>query len=567
MSWLIEASLKVKILVVVGVLGVLNLGAAGFLVSHWLNDSAKYEEMLGREVEVVGHALTIRGDIQNVARNINNIRLLDNDPAALPPFENEINRLLAEIERRAGLMEQTGQGIAAQMVADTRETAARIRRTAGQIFTVKRAAAPGHSEAIEALWNGAEGRIAVLGLYDRIAAFAQTMRDTVRSQSAAMDAAGWNTAMTVLGGIFVLLLATALGVMAFVQRSVIHPITELEAAMARIRDGDDTTAVEGATRKDEVGRMAASLLRLRDGLAAGRKAREVQEDAAKAQVERARRIDTLVRGFEAEAAEVLGAVSAAATKLDATAGEMGRTAEQGASQATTVAAAAEQASTNVQTVAASTEEMASSIAEVARQVAESARVANQAAEEARATDQAVSSLAAGAQKIGDVVRLIGDIASQTNLLALNATIEAARAGEAGKGFAVVASEVKTLAAQTAKATEEIGGQISQMQAETSAAVAAIQGIARTVQSLNGIATQVAAAAEEQAATTQEIGRSVAEAASGTQNASRNASGLADGAERTNRAANDVRSASGALSRQAESLRSQVDRFLAGIRAA
>jgi len=179
----------------------------------------------------------------------------------------------------------------------------------------------------------------------------------------------------------------------------------------------------------------------------------------------------------------------------------------------------------------------------------------------------VASLASGAQKIGDVVRLIGDIASQTNLLALNATIEAARAGEAGKGFAVVASEVKTLAAQTAKATEEIGGQIGQMQAETQAAVAAIQGIARTVQSLNGIAAQVAAAAEEQAATTQEIGRSVAEAATGTLNASRNASGLADGAERTNQAANDVRSASGVLSRQAEGLRSQVDRFLAGIRAA
>ncbi|NKE47066.1 HAMP domain-containing protein [Roseomonas frigidaquae] len=556
-----------KILLVVGVLGVLNLGAAGFLVWHWVDDSAEYEQMLGREVEVMGHALSIRGDIQNIARNINNIRLLEDAPEGLPPLETTIDGLLAEIERRAGLMERSGEGIATRIVAETRQTTTRIRRLASRIYAVKRAAAPGHSEAIEALWASPEGRAAVQGLYDRIAEFAQTLRDQVRRDSRAMADSGERTAMFVLGGIALLLLAVALGVVAFVQRSVVRPITELEAAMARIRDGDDTSPVQGAERRDEVGRMAASLLRLRDGLAAGRRAREAQEAAAKVQVERAGRIDALVRGFEAEATEVLVQVSAAATQLDATAGEMGRTAEQGATQATGVAAAAEQASANVQTVAASAEEMASSIAEVARQVAESARVANQAAEEARATDHAVASLATGAQKIGDVVRLIGDIASQTNLLALNATIEAARAGEAGKGFAVVASEVKTLAAQTAKATEEIAGQIGQMQAETQAAVAAIQGIARTVQSLNGIAAQVAAAAEEQAATTQEIGRSVAEAASGTQNASRNAAGLAAGAERTSQAANDVRSASGVLSRQSEGLRSQVDSFLSGIRAA
>ena len=523
--------------------------------------------MLGREVEVVGHALSIRGAVQNLARNVNNIRLLDNAPQSLPPLEAAINQTLAEIERRADLMEQTGQGIAAQAVADTRQTTARIRRLAEQLYTVKRAAAPGHSEAIEALWNSAEGRDTVDGLYERMETFSQTLRDTVRRDSASMASEGWRLAMLVLGGVAFLLLAVALGVVVFVQRSVVRPITELEAAMARIRDGDDTSPVAGTGRRDEVGRMADSLTQLRDGLAAGRQAREAQAEAAQLQVERARRVDVLVRGFEAEATEILSAVSSAATELDATAGEMGRTAEEGASQATTVAAAAEQASANVQTVAASTEEMAASIAEVARQVAESARVANQAADEARATDEAVASLAAGAQRIGDVVRLIGDIASQTNLLALNATIEAARAGEAGKGFAVVASEVKTLAAQTAKATEEIGGQISQMQSETQAAVAAIQGLARTVQSLNSIAAQVAAAAEEQAVTTQEIGRSVAEAATGTLNSSRNASGLADGAERTNQAANDVRSASGVLSRQAEGLRSQVDRFLTGIRAA
>jgi len=286
MAWLSEASLRIKILVVVGLLGLLNLGGAGYLVREWRGDNGAYEEMVGREVEVAGHALTIRGDIQNVARNINNIRLLDNDPAALPPLEARINGLLAEIERRAGLMEQTGQGLATQMVADTRQTVTRIRQVVGQIYTVKRDSAPGHSEAIDTLWNSPDGRVAVDGLYERIAAFAQSMRDKVRSESATMSSEGQRTAMVVLGSIVLLLLAVAIGVVAFIQRSVVRPITELEAAMARIRDGDDTTAVAGTTRKDEVGRMAASLLRLRDGLAGGRQAREAQEEAAKAQIER-----------------------------------------------------------------------------------------------------------------------------------------------------------------------------------------------------------------------------------------------------------------------------------------
>jgi methyl-accepting chemotaxis protein len=200
-------------------------------------------------------------------------------------------------------------------------------------------------------------------------------------------------------------------------------------------------------------------------------------------------------------------------------------------------------------------------------VAETARVARQTADEARATDGAVASLAESATRIGEVVRLIGDIASQTNLLALNATIEAARAGEAGKGFAVVASEVKQLASQTAKATEEIGAQIGAMQAETTRAVDAIRGIARTIESMDGLTTQVASAAEEQAAAVQEIGRAVAEAASGTSQVSRTAGGVTDGAQRTGAAATQLRAASGELSQHAEGLRGQVDTFLSGIRAA
>jgi methyl-accepting chemotaxis protein len=211
--------------------------------------------------------------------------------------------------------------------------------------------------------------------------------------------------------------------------------------------------------------------------------------------------------------------------------------------------------------------MAASIAEVARQVAESARVARWAAEDARSTDATVASLSEAAQRICEVVRLIGGIAGQTNLLALNATIEAARAGEAGKGFAVVASELKTLATQTAKATEEIGAQITAIQSETDRAVEAIRGINKTIEDMDGLTQQVAAAAEQQSAATREIGRAVAEAASGTQEVTRLAIGVTTGAQQTGAAASQVQAAPGELSLRAESLRGEVDSFLAGIRAA
>ncbi|WP_052401390.1 methyl-accepting chemotaxis protein [Muricoccus aerilatus] len=349
-------------------------------------------------------------------------------------------------------------------------------------------------------------------------------------------------------------------------RRVLGPLQALTQSVERIAGGNLETAIPGRNRADELGAMAGALETLRAGAAEARRlaAAQAAEEAAKA--ERAARVDGLLRGFEADAAEVLRGVAAAAVELNATAGEMAGTAQDGVSRATSVAAASEQASANVQTVAASAEELAASIAEVSRQVSNGAAVAKRAAADARATDGAVQALAEGAARIGDVVRLINDIAGQTNLLALNATIEAARAGEAGRGFAVVASEVKTLAAQTARATEEIGSQITAIQSATGEAVSAIGNIVRTIEELSGITTQVAAAAEEQTAATREIGRAVAEAASGTHEVSRHTAGVTEGAGRTGVAAEQVRFASGDLAQQSELLRGRVDTFLAGIRA-
>jgi methyl-accepting chemotaxis protein len=369
------------------------------------------------------------------------------------------------------------------------------------------------------------------------------------------------------GGATLFALIIALFAAGWLNRDIAKPVVRMSGAMLQLARRDYGFNLPEAGRRDEIGGMARAVEEFRTGLQQADLMAAAQADEAAAKAARGERVDRLIRNFETEAAEVLRTVAAAATELNATAGEMASTAHDGVERATSVAAASEQASANVQTVAASAEELAASIAEVARQVASSADVARRAADDARQTDGAVQGLSEAARSIGDVVRLINDIAGQTNLLALNATIEAARAGEAGRGFAVVASEVKTLATQTAKATEQIGSQIAAMQGQTERAVSSIAGIVRTIEEMNSITTRVAAAAEEQSGATREIGRAVAEAASGTQDVSGHTAGVKEGAERTGAAAAQLRSASGDLAQRAEQLRGQVDTFLAGIRSA
>ena len=370
-----------------------------------------------------------------------------------------------------------------------------------------------------------------------------------------------------IGAATLLGLLIAIGAALWLNRAVTARLLRLTGVMRQLARRDYAFDLPCIARRDEIGDLARGIDECRTGLQEADRLAAAQAAEQQAKAARAERVSTLIQGFEAETAGVLRAVASAATELDATAQEMGQAAERGSDNASSVAAASEQASGNVQTVAAATEELTASIAEVARQVQTSAEVAQRASEHARATDDTVRALAGNAARIGDVVRLIGEIAGQTNLLALNATIEAARAGEAGKGFAVVASEVKQLAAQTAKATTEIGAQIAQMQSDTNLAVEAISSIASTIGTLTATTMQVAAVAEEQAAATQEIGRAVAEAASGTQEVSRHAVGLREDAEHTGATAGQLRAASGELARQAETLRGKVDGFLGDIRAA
>jgi methyl-accepting chemotaxis protein len=257
----------------------------------------------------------------------------------------------------------------------------------------------------------------------------------------------------------------------------------------------------------------------------------------------------------------------AAGQMRSTSDEMSAISHKTNSQVTSAAQASEEASTNVQTVAAASEELSASISDISRQVTHAAGIAGRAVDETKQTDGTVQGLAESAERIGEVVKLINDIAGQTNLLALNATIEAARAGEAGKGFAVVASEVKSLANQTAKATEEISAQIAAVQKVARDAMDAIKGIGNTIGEVSVVATSIASAVEQQGAATQEITRNTQEAARRTRDASANITGVTSGANATGAAAQNVKSAAEALGLRTDQLRRQVDDFLATIRAA
>jgi methyl-accepting chemotaxis protein len=363
--------------------------------------------------------------------------------------------------------------------------------------------------------------------------------------------------VTLFGGIMYLVLT----------RRVVQPLGVLTTIVGRLARRDYAVEIAESRHQDELADLTRSLSQFRDGL---REAERIAEAQAAERAEKERRnaaVSDLLESFEAEVGNVVQTVSSAASGMQSTAKSMNATADHTSRQAAAVAAASEQASTNVQTVASAAEELSSSVSEISRQVAQSAQVAARAARDAERTNTQVKSLAEAAQKIGEVVKLINDIASQTNLLALNATIEAARAGEAGKGFAVVASEVKTLANETAKATEEITGQINGVQQATLEAVAAIQAIGQTIGEINEIAATIASAVEEQGAATQEIARNVQQAAAGTREVSANIGGVNDAATSTGSAAETVLGAAGQLFDQSMALRGKVETFLAAIKAA
>jgi methyl-accepting chemotaxis protein len=377
-------------------------------------------------------------------------------------------------------------------------------------------------------------------------------------------ASAWTVAGVALGIVVGLMILLSVLLRGLVSR----PISRLQGAMAKLAQGDVSVDVPNTERGDEIGGMAQAVQVFKDNAVAMRTMEEDKLRAAEqAEADKRRTMEEVASSFEATVKGIVDGVSTGLTDMRGSAQSMSQIANRTSEESLAVAGAAEQATNNVNTVAAAAEEMSKSVAEIGQRVEQSTKIANQAVSRAESTDATVQGLAEAANKIGEVVKMISDIAEQTNLLALNATIEAARAGDAGKGFAVVASEVKNLATQTARATEQIGSQIGEMQTVTGHAVTAIKEIRETIVEVSNVFATIAASIEQQGAATQEIARNTTEAASGTQSVTSRIGNVQSSTQSTGGAAAKVLEASSVLASQADELRREVEQFLNKVRAA
>jgi methyl-accepting chemotaxis protein len=383
--------------------------------------------------------------------------------------------------------------------------------------------------------------------------------------------AQWIEARTRLMFEVALLVLTALAGLAMwlmVSRHITYPLAQLTNRMGRLAKGELTIDVPYVNRRDEIGALGKTMEIFKENMQENERMRgEREAQDRRLADERRRTMLELADEFDRSVGGVVAMVASAATELQASAQTLTKSASETSYQATAVAAASEEASSNVSSVASATVELSSSVDEISRQVAESAGIARKAVGEAKQTNAQIKSLADAADRIGSIVGLINDIAGKTNLLALNASIEAARAGEAGKGFAVVASEVKLLADQTAKATAEIGTQIAAIQGATNSAAQVIEGVGETIETMNQITASVAVSVDGQGAATTEISRNVQEASRGTMMVSESITRVTEAAAESSHAASEVLASASDLSRQSETLRAQVGRFLATVRAA
>ncbi|WP_156907186.1 methyl-accepting chemotaxis protein [Thalassobaculum salexigens] len=409
-------------------------------------------------------------------------------------------------------------------------------------------------------WEALNGRV-----LNDLVAICMTALDLTISYAGDEAAANWMVVYLV-GALLVGLVILGIVSLQVIRRRVTGPIQNMTRTMRDISGGDLDADVPYLDRKDEIGGMAGTLETFKLALLRQRESDEAAKAEAEAKLKRAQAMQEIIAGFQKVVADLIQRLSSSATEMQASAQSMTETAERTESQSSTVVRASSMASSNVESAAAAAEELTSSIAEIGRELEQATQIAGRAVDAASKTNETVQGLEVSSQAIGDVVRLIQDIAEQTNLLALNATIEAARAGEAGRGFAVVASEVKALATQTASATQEISGRIEEMQTATRSSVTSIQEIVKVIGEINQIATVIAAAVEEQTAATQEIARNVTEASRGTTEVSSNISGVSDAARHTGEAASQVLSAAGDLNKQSSTLETEVGQFIRSVQA-
>ena len=551
-----------KILLLIGLVSIVALAGAAFASWRMKMIDDSYGRLIAKDATTLSLIQRINADKSDLGRNLfQSIASADPDEklALIKEYKQASGQLHGEIKQGiAEASDDDHKKILQQLsdLTDALDAAANPVQDAAVAYDDIGAlnAAKDFSKAYNAMSDGTE--VAYEGAKSALDQSAAAARHETR-QTITL------TLALIIGGALVSIAIAVLMVM----RQISRPILTLSASMSALAANDLGTAIPGADRGDEVGGMARAVAVFKEKMVEAARLAELQQADQATKTERQGRIDQAIRQFEQAMTGIVQVVGDAALDLQGSARSMSDGANQTSQQADHVSSAAQQAASNVETVAAATEQLSVSVQQIGDQVTQSTRIANQATAEATRTNATVQELSAAAQKIGDVVKLISDIASQTNLLALNATIEAARAGEAGKGFAVVASEVKSLANQTAKATEDISTQIAGIQSATEQSVSAIGLIGGTIRDMGAIAAGIADAVDQQSAATREISLNAQQATSGTSEVTRSIARVSQAANDTGSNAIKVLHAADELSRQSSVLKAEFDSFVTRIRSA